>query len=118
MYCIKLENRSYIVVDLNCLVVKWLSVKKYGFKLYVIKLKDTKNRCPTFLLLNIYPTTYNFTRKIFYRPLISNFEVFYPSNTLLRFNPVYQILLELSLWKLKLASFKVIILLASENRPD
>ena len=38
MYCIKLENRSYIVVDLNCLVVKWLSVKKYGVKLYVIKL--------------------------------------------------------------------------------
>ena len=38
MYCVKLENRSYIVVDLICLVVKWLSFKMYGVKLYVIKL--------------------------------------------------------------------------------
>ena len=38
MYCVKLENRTYIVVDLNCLVVKRPSVKMYDVKLYVIKL--------------------------------------------------------------------------------
>ena len=38
MYCVKLENRSYFVVDSNCLVVNWLIVKMYGVELYVIKL--------------------------------------------------------------------------------
>ena len=38
MYGVKLENRSLIVVDLNCLEVKWLDVKTYGVKLYVNKM--------------------------------------------------------------------------------
>ena len=38
MYCVELENRSYIVVDLNRFALKRLSVKMYGVILYVIKL--------------------------------------------------------------------------------